>query len=121
MNAEPFREGIGNPMPPRALMASRIWSQGGYAAVSGMIGPGLLDALNAEAEGARPLGERTILRISDRTEGRGGQPRPGFAVLAMWGGAPGAARFAPVDGRDQRNMWHRCVIDRSWHLSLLRV
>ena len=74
MKAEPFREGIGNPMAPRAVMASRIWSRGGYVAVSGMIGPELLDALNAEAEGARPLGQRTILRISDRTEGRGGSP-----------------------------------------------
>jgi len=61
-------------MVPRSLVASRIWSQGGYAAVSGLIGRGLFDALKAEAEDARPLGQRTILPISDRTEDRGGSP-----------------------------------------------
>ena len=74
MKVEPLCEGMSNPMVPRALLASRIWSQGGYAAVAGMIGRGLLDALKAEADGARPLGQRTIQPISDRTEGRGGSP-----------------------------------------------
>ncbi len=74
MKVEPVCEDISSPMVPRALMTSRIWSQGGYAAVSGMIGRGLLDALKAEAEGARPLGQRTIQPISDGTEGRGGSP-----------------------------------------------
>jgi len=58
-------------MVPRSIAASRIWSQGDYA---GMIGRGLLDALKAEAEDARPLGQPTILPISDRTEDRGGSP-----------------------------------------------
>jgi len=58
-------------MVPRSIAASRIWSQGDYA---GMIGRGLLDALKAEAEDARPLGQRTILLTSDRTEDRGGSP-----------------------------------------------
>ena len=35
---------------------------------------GLLDALKAEAEDAHPLGQPTILPISDRTEDRGGSP-----------------------------------------------
>ena len=61
-------------MVPRSIAASRIWSQGGYAAVSGVIGRGLLDALKAEAEDARPLGQRTILLTSDRTEDTAGSP-----------------------------------------------
>jgi hypothetical protein len=35
-------------MVPRSLAASRIWSEGGYAAVSGMMGQCLLDALKAD-------------------------------------------------------------------------
>jgi hypothetical protein len=52
MQIEPFGDDIRNPVVPRSLAASRIWSQGGYAAVSGMIGRSLLDALKAEAESA---------------------------------------------------------------------
>jgi hypothetical protein len=57
-------------MVPRSIAASRIWSQGGYAAVSGMIGRGLLDALKAEAEDARPLDSALSCRfpIVQRTE-----------------------------------------------------
>lgn len=74
MKVEPFCEGIRNPVAPKAVMTSRIWSQGGYAAVSGIIGKGFLDALKAEAESVRPSGERAILPISVGTEGRGGSP-----------------------------------------------
>jgi hypothetical protein len=65
---------IWNPMVPRPLVASRIWSQGGCTAISGVIGQDLLNALKAEAEVLRPSGRRTLLPISDRTEGRGGSP-----------------------------------------------
>lgn len=61
-------------MAPASLTRSRIWSQGGYAAVSGLIGRSLLDALTAEAENARPLGQRTSLQISEVGEDRGGSP-----------------------------------------------
>jgi hypothetical protein len=74
MQIEPFGDDIRNPVVPRSLAASRIWSQGGYAAVSGMIGRSLLDALKAEAESARPLGQRIALPFSIRTEERGGSP-----------------------------------------------
>lgn len=67
MQIEPILE-------PRSLVASRIWSQGGYAAVSGMVGRSWLDALKEEAESARRLGTRTIVPVSDRTEDRGGSP-----------------------------------------------
>jgi hypothetical protein len=63
-----------NSTVPKAITASRIWSQGGYAAVSGIFGRGLLEALKAEAAGVRPLGQRTILPMSNGTEGRGGSP-----------------------------------------------
>lgn len=61
-------------MVPASLTRSRIWSQGGYASVPGLIGHSLLDALAAEAENARPLGQRTSLQISEGGEGRGGSP-----------------------------------------------
>jgi hypothetical protein len=61
-------------MVPVSLVASRIWSQGGYSAVSGLIGRSFLDALKAEAESARPLGQRTSLETSEGGEDRGGSP-----------------------------------------------
>ena len=61
-------------MAPAPLMASRIWSQGGYGAVPDLIGRDLLNALKAEAEKARPLGRRTSLQISEGVEDRGGSP-----------------------------------------------
>src|SRR5271165_2601860 len=67
MRIEPLGE-------PKSLVASRIWSQGGSAAVSGMIGRSWLDALKQEAESARRLGTRTSLPVSDGTEDRGGSP-----------------------------------------------
>jgi hypothetical protein len=89
---------IRNPMAPRSIAASRIWSQGGYAAVSGMIGRGLLDALKAEAEDARPWDSLLSCRfpIVQRTEAAAPLALCG---PAMRGGAPGAARFAAVDER----------------------
>jgi hypothetical protein len=61
-------------MAPASLTASRIWSQGGYSAVSGLIGRSFLDALKAEAESARLRGQRTSLETSEGGENRGGNP-----------------------------------------------
>jgi hypothetical protein len=73
MQIEPFGDDIKR-NGAQVVVASRIWSQGGYAAVSGMIGGGLLDALKAEAGCARPSGQRSGLPFSYRTEERGGSP-----------------------------------------------
>jgi hypothetical protein len=63
---------------PKSLAASRIWTDGGYLAVSGLIGSSFLEALKAEAEGARPVGQRATVPVSDGTEGRGGSPARAF-------------------------------------------
>jgi len=63
---------------PKSLAASRIWTHGGYLAVSGLIASGFLEALKAEAEPARRAGQRAIVPVSDSTEGRGGSPARAF-------------------------------------------
>jgi hypothetical protein len=74
MQIDPLLDGVADPKALRLLAASRIWSQGGHAAVSGMIDRASLDALKAEAERARPMGQRTCLSVSHGTENRGGSP-----------------------------------------------
>lgn len=74
MPTEPVGDDIRNATVPRSMATSRIWARGGYAVISGMIGRDLLEALKAEAEDARPSGQRMVLPISSRTEHRGGSP-----------------------------------------------
>jgi hypothetical protein len=70
---------------PESLAASQIWARGGYLAVAGLIGCDFIDALKADAEALRGNGERSIVPVSDATEGRGGSPARAFRSSA--GGA----------------------------------
>jgi len=64
--------------PPAEVLASHLFTAGGYFVVSGLFDEVTLEALRAEAEAARPEGVRQSLSDSDGTEGRGGSPARAF-------------------------------------------
>jgi hypothetical protein len=60
--------------PPKEILQSRLFAQGGYLVVNGLFGEETLQALWAEADRVRVKGVRGCVPDSDATEGRGGTP-----------------------------------------------
>ena len=60
--------------PPEEVLQSRLFAAGGYFVVAGLFDEDMLQALRAEADGARTESQRAIVPDSDGTEGRGGVP-----------------------------------------------
>jgi hypothetical protein len=95
MFSAPSGDHVWEPASPEGLASSRIWAEGGYLVVPGLIGPDLLGALRAEAEHVRPGGERATVAGSDDTEGRGGSPARAFRS------APGGTMHWGLHGSPQ--------------------
>ena len=63
---------------PRELVGSRLLANNGLLVLSGCIAPAVVARLSDEAASVRPESTRSLVEVSDGTEGRGGGPARAF-------------------------------------------
>jgi hypothetical protein len=88
--------------PPPAILASRMYANGGYFVTRGLFGEELLGGLSAEAAALRAHAHRSNVPFSDSTEDRGGSPARSFASVpggALHRGLHGSPQLADALGR----------------------